>query len=268
MASRSNGTGNGSGAAAGGGGAGPSRGVVASTVASAGLGAGGDVLVANLDETVLLGCIGEPADALDAADATLVSIVLDMSSSMGAHQQAVIEAYGAMLDALNGAKAATGILVSTWAFADQARLLSSYEQVARKPRLDAVTYRPDGCTALHDAVLGAMTGLVAYGEALWQSGVPTRRVLVVLTDGEDNASRASAFDVRQAAQALAAQEAYTLAYAGFGRADLAARARDLGFPSVIAAGASDAEIRRVFRQVSAGVLRASRGVSSLGAGFF
>ncbi len=244
------------------------RGAVASSLASAGLGAGGDVLVANLDETVLLGCVGEPADALDATDATLVSVVLDMSSSMQPHQQAVIEAYAAMLDALAGAKAAGGILVSTWAFADQARLLSSYEQVARKPRLDGVTYRPDGCTALHDAVLGAMTGLVAYGEALWQSGLPTRRVLVVLTDGGDNASRASAFDVRQAAQALAGQEAYSLAYAGFGSADLAASARDLGFPSVIAAGASDAEIRRVFRQVSAGVLRASRGVGSLGAGFF
>lgn len=246
----------------------PSRGDVASRVASAGLGAASEVLVANLDETVLLGCLGDPADALDAPDATLVAVVLDMSGSMEPHRQAVIDAYGQMLDALAGAKAATGILVSTWAFADTAELLSSYEQVERKPRLDAVTYRPGGCTALHDALLGAMTGLVAYGEALWQSGVPTRRVLVVLTDGEDNASRAGAHEVRVAARALAAQEAYTLAYAGFGAGDLAAQARALGFPSVMAAGATDAEIRRVFRQVSAGVLRASRGVGSLGAGFF
>lgn len=249
-------------------GAAPSRGDVASRVASAGLGAAGEVLIANLDETVLLGCLGDPADALDAPDATLVAVVLDMSGSMDPHRRAVVDAYGQMLDALAGAKAATGILVSTWAFADAAQLLSSYEQVDRKPRLDAVTYQPGGCTALHDAVLGAMTGLVAYGEALWQSGVPTRRVLVVLTDGEDNASRAGAHEVRRAAQALAAQEAYTLAYAGFGSGDLAARARDLGFPSVLAAGATDAEIRRVFRQVSAGVLRTSRGAGSLGAGFF
>ena len=249
-------------------GAPPSRGVIASRVTSAGLGEGGEVLVANLDETVLLGCLGDPADALDAPDATLVAVVIDMSGSMEPHRQAVIEAYGAMLDALAGARAATGILVSTWAFADEAQLLSSYEQVGRKPRLDAVTDLPGGCTARHDAVLGAMTGLVAYGEALWQSGVPTRRVLVVLSDGEDNASRAGAHDVRRASHALASQEAYTLAYAGFGGGDLAARARDLGFPSAIAAGATDAEIRRVFRQVSAGVLRASRGVGSLGAGFF
>ena len=74
--------------------------------------------------------------------------------------------------------------------------------------------------------------------------------------------------VGTAAQGLAAQEAYTLAYAGFGGGDVAGRAKALGFPSVIAAGATDAEIRRVFRQVSAGVLRASRGVGSLGAGFF
>jgi len=248
----------------------PSRGQVASSLASAGLGAGGDVLVANLDETVLLGCVGEPADKLDVPDATLVAMVLDMSSSMQPHQRAVIEAHGTMLDALAGAKAATSILVSTWGFADTAQLLGSYEEVTRKPKLNTAVYTTNGCTALHDAVLAAMTGLVAYGEALWQNGVPTRRVLVVMTDGEDNASKASAFDVRRAAKALAAQEAYTLAYAGFG-GDLRAQADALGFSQVIQAGATDAEIRRVFRQVSAGVLRTSAGASagsSLGTGFF
>ncbi len=248
----------------------PSRVQVAASVASAGLGAGGDVLVANLDETILMGCIGEPAESLDAPDATLVALVLDMSSSMQPHQRGVIDAYGTMLDALAGAKSASSILVSTWGFADAARLISSYEEVTRKPKLNTAVYTTDGCTALHDAVLAAMTGLVAYGEALWQNGVPTKRVLVVMTDGEDNASKAKAFDVRKAAKALAAQEAYTLAYAGFGGADLRAQADALGLSQVVQAGATDAEIRRVFRQVSAGVLRTSAGVSrsSLGAGFF
>lgn len=238
-------------------------------VAEAGLaGAAGDVLVQNLDETVLMGAVGLPADALDVADATLVAVVLDMSGSMEPYKRAVIDAYNGMLEALGRAKAASAIVVSAWAFADCPVLLSSYEPVEHKPRLDGTVYAPNGCTALHDAVLGAMSGLCAYGQRLWDEGVPTRRVLFVLSDGDDNSSRRSAVEVRTAASALAAQEAYTLAYAGFGPGDHAGQAAALGFPNVITAGASEQELRRVFRQVSQSVLRVSQGAQPTAGGFF
>src|SRR5688572_22358525 len=192
-----------------------------------------DVLVQNLDDTVLQGCIGLDASALGSPDATLVSVVLDMSGSMEPHRASVIAAYNAMLRALAGAKSATSILASTWAFTDVPRLLSSYEAVEGKPRLSQAVYVPSGTTALFDAVLGAMTGLVAYGQRLWDEGVPTRRILFVLSDGDDNASRATATSVRTAALALARQEAYTLAYAGFGSTDLRTQADAIGFPHVV-----------------------------------
>jgi hypothetical protein len=231
-----------------------------------GAGAGADALVQNLDETVLLGCIGLDADALGTADATLVCVVMDMSGSMSPHRAAVIDAYNQMLRALGAAKGATSILVSAWAFSDAPVLLSSYEAVESKPKLTPAVYHPNGSTALNDAVMGAMTGLVAYGERLWDEGVPTRRVLFVLTDGEDNTSKRSTAEVRTAATALARQEAYTLAYAGFG-GDHAAQAAALGFPHVVSAGASDGELRKVFRQVSQSVLSVSRG-TGLAGGFF
>lgn len=230
------------------------------------LGAAAEVLVENLDETALLGCVGLGADDLGASDATLVSVVLDMSGSMEPHRKDVIDAYNAMIRSLSGAKAATSILVSTWAFEDKARLLSSFEAVESKPRLTQAVYAPSGTTALYDAVLGAMTGLVAYGQRLWDEGVPTRRVLFVLSDGEDNASKATASAVRTAAAALARQEAYTLAYAGFGASDLAAQAAAIGFPNVVTASATDSDIRRVFRQVSQSVIRVSQGATV--GGFF
>lgn len=225
-------------------------------------------LVANLDETVLMGCVGLEADQLDAADATLVSVVLDMSSSMDPHKKGVVEAFNTMIAALSGAKAASAILVSVWAFADQARLLSSYEPVDRKPKLTGTVYSPDGCTALFDAVLGAMTGLVTYGQRLYDEGVPTKRVLFVLTDGEDNASKATAAEVKAAASALLRQEAYALAYAGFGGADLQRQADALGFPNVVTASATPSELRRIFRQVSQSVLRVSQGTAPAAGGFF
>ena len=242
------------------------KGETAALLRGASLGDATEVLIQNLDETALLGCVGMDAEALGTADATLVSVVLDMSGSMEPHRKEVIEAYNAMIRSLAGARAATSILVSTWAFEDVPRLLSSYESVEHKPRLTQAVYAPRGSTALHDAVLGAMTGLVAYGQRLWDEGVPTRRVLFVLSDGEDNASKATAGAVRSAAAALARQEAYTLAYAGFGSIDLASQARVIGFPHVVGAAATDSEIRRVFRQVSQSVLRVSQGSGA--SGFF
>ncbi len=203
---------------------------VQALVASAGLAAdAADALVANLDETVLAGCIGMAPDDLDTPDATLVSVVLDMSGSMSPHQKAVVGAYNTMLKALAGAKAATSILVTTWTFNDARALLSGFEEARAKPPLSNAIYRPDGGTALFDAILSAMTGLVAYGEALEDGGVPSKRVLFVLSDGDDNMSKTQASAVRAAATALAAKEAYTLAFAGFGGGDLGALARSIGF---------------------------------------
>lgn len=227
-----------------------------------------DVMVQNLDETVLLGCIGLDADSLDSPDATLVSVVLDMSGSMQPFKRAVIEAYDAMLAALSGAKAATSILVSTWAFSDRPTLLSSYEPVERKPRLSSAVFQPDGGTALYDATLHALTGLVGYGQELWDQGIPTRRVLFVLSDGDDNASRASAADVKTLAESLRQKESATLAYAGFGTTDPHTQAARLGFSDVVTASASESELRRIFRQVSQSVLRVSQGTQPAAGGFF
>ena len=237
---------------------------------SAGLAPGAaDLLVANLDETVLLGCVGTAVEDLDASDATLVSVLLDMSGSMSPHRRGVIDAYNAMLTALSGSKAAASILVSTWAFADTPRLLRGWQPVGWHAPLTKADYEPDGCTALYDALLGAMTGVVAYGQELYDNGVPSRRIVFVLSDGGDNASRAASLDVRTASRALLAQEAYTLAYAGFGSGDLAPLAADVGFPTVVTTGASESELRRLFRQVSASVIRVSQGTAaSAGAGFF
>jgi Mg-chelatase subunit ChlD len=228
-----------------------------------------DVLVANLDETVLLGCVGLAADDLDASDATIVSVVIDMSGSMSSHRRAVVDAFNTMQRALAGAKAASAILSSAWTFNDSVKLLSGFEPVGVKPALTTAVYRPDGGTALHDAVLAAMTGLVSYGQALWDSGVPTKRILFVLSDGEDNASRARAHEVAAAARALAREEAYTLAFAAFGTADHGSIARALGFTNVIAAAATESEIRAVFRQVSQSVIRVSQANhASSACGFF
>lgn len=223
-------------------------------------------LVNNLNNTVIMGCVGTAIDDLDATEATLVSVVLDMSSSMDSYRNEVIAAYNAMLGALQASKAAASIMLSTWTFADSPNLLHGYLPVGQVAPLTSAEYAPNGMTALYDTLLATMTGIVTYGQKLLDNGVPNRRIVFVLSDGGDNRSKSRATQVKTAAQGLITQEAYTLAYAGFGSPDLKQLADEVGFPDVITTAASESEIRRIFHQVSQSIIRVSQGAAA--GGFF
>jgi hypothetical protein len=203
--------------------------------------------------------LGTSLDDLDSEDVTLACFVVDASSSMASVASAVIEAYNAELRALRGARTATEILVSTITFADAPTCLHGYSKVADAPLLDAGSYRANGSTALYDAVLDAFARLTAYRTMLLDNGVRSRAIVTVLSDGEDNVSQKRALDVKQAATKLLRDEGTVLAFAAFGdpgtRKALAGVAAQLGFPSVITASHSPAEIRRVLGQVSQSLAR-------------
>ena len=226
------------------------------------------ILVDNLDAVALAGCSGADIDDINTDDVTLVATVIDASGSMAGAKRAVIEGYNAMLDSFRGSKQADSILVSSWSFSDTPQLHFSYTPVPMLPNMTAADYRPSGSTALYDTLLYVMAGLVAYGQTLRNNGVRTRCIVVVLSDGGDNVSRSTAGQVRTVSESLLDQEIYTLAYAGFGGADLQQIAKEVGFPSIITAGSSPAEIRRIFNQVSASVIRASQSAVGAGNSFF
>jgi uncharacterized protein YegL len=228
--------------------------------------AAGGVLVANLNDTVLMGCVGADVDTLDATEATLVTVVLDASGSMEAHRRTVVEAFNTMLTALQKSKASSNILLSTWSFSDAPTLVHGFQPVTQLQPMDLNDYRPTGSTALYDTVLSTMTGIVTYGQKLADNGVPNRRIIVVFSDGEDNVSRAKSHSVKTASKGLLAQEMYTLAYAGFGH-DLKQIADEVGFKDVITTSSSESEIRKVFHQVSQSIIRVSQGATGAG-GFF
>ena len=217
----------------------------------------------DLDSVLNLGLgadtLGVALDDLESEDVTLACFVIDMSSSMEPVATAVIDAYNNELRALRGARTATQILVSTSTFASVPTLLHGYGKLAQTPDLDAQVYRPDGCTALYEAVLGALSRLDAYRRMLVDNGVRARALVTVLSDGEDNASKRTADEVRAAAVRLLREEGTTLAYAAFGQGStkqaLAAIAQSIGFPTLITASQSPAEIRRVLGQVSASLVR-------------
>ena len=226
------------------------------------------ILVENLDSVALSGCNGADLDDINTDDVTLVAVVIDASASMSGARQAVIEGFNTMLETFNGSKQADSILVSAWSFNNSAQLHFSYTPAPLVKKLTRADYNPAGGTALYDTLLYVMAGMVAYGQSLRNNGVRTRGIIVVFSDGDDNVSRAKAYQVSTVSNGMMAQEIYTLAYAGFGVSDPARLAAEVGFPSVIPAGSGPSEIRRIFQQVSASVIRVSQSTVGAGSSFF
>jgi hypothetical protein len=118
-------------------------------------------------------------------------------------------------------------------------------------------------TALYDAVAAGLTNMVLYAQQLRQSGVMVRCLIIVYSDGGDNASKQRAPDVRRASLELLKQEIYTLAYVGFQsggikEAELRQLADDIGFPDILLAGLSQSELRRIFHLASMSTIRVSQ----------
>lgn len=233
-----------------------------------------DLVVSNLNGPTMMSAVGVGLDEIMSNEVTLAMNIIDMSGSMMPFTADLIQAYNDdYLAAMAGSMVADDILVSTILFNEHVELLHGYVNLADAPPLTRSSYRPDGGTALYDAVAGGMTNMVLYAQQLRQSGVMVRCLIIVYSDGEDNMSRQPAAAVRRAAQELLRHEMYTLAYVGFrgggmDEADLRRLADDIGFPDVLPAGLSHSELRRVFRMASHSTLSVSQNGRRATAGMF
>ena len=223
-----------------------------------------DLVVANLNGPTMTGAVGVGLSQLATNEVTLAMNILDMSGSMGPHAADLIHAYNhEYLAAMAGSTAADDILISTILFDDAVTLFHGYVNLQDAPLLDQRVYTPNGTTALYDAVAAGMTNMVLYAQTLRQSGVMVRCIVIVYSDGEDNASRQTAAAVRRAAQELLKHEMYTLAYVGFRTGGIGARelqrlADTIGFPDILIAGISHADLRQIFHLASQSTIRVSQ----------
>lgn len=230
-----------------------------------------DLVIANLNGAAVATAVHTPLDQLATNDVTLAMNILDMSGSMAPHAQDLIRAYNDdYLAAMAGSPVSDDILVSTLVFEDRVKTLHGYIPLADTPRLTPKEYNPNGSTALYDAVAAGLTNLVLYAQQLRGSGVMVRGVVIVYTDGEDNASKQRAKDIQRAAADLLRQEVYTLALVGFGlqkpigfsgmfsQSPAQQLAATIGFPIGLDAGLDPTGLRRIFHMASMSTIQVSQ----------
>lgn len=231
-----------------------------------------DLVIANLNSTAVLTAVHTPLHQLAANDVTLAMNILDMSGSMAPHTADLIRAYNDdYLATMAGSAVADDILVSTLVFNNKAKTLHGYLPLNDTPHLGRPSYDPDGSTALYDAVAAGLTNMVLYAQQLRAGGVTVRGVLIVYTDGEDNASKQQAVDIQRAAADLLRQELYTLALVGFGlkqpvgfvgmrngRSPAQELAEQMGFPIGLDTALDPAGLRRIFHMASLSTIQVSQ----------
>lgn len=223
-----------------------------------------DLVISNLNGPTMATAVGTPLNQIASNDVTLAMNIIDMSGSMAPHAADLISAYnGDYLAAMRGSSAADDILMSTILFNQDVALLHGYMPLKDIAPLTRSSYVPSGSTALYDAVAGGLTNMVLYAQQLRQSGIMVRCIVIVYSDGDDNASKQRAAQIRRAANELLKHEIYTLAYVGFRNgginpAELRQLADEIGFPDVLAAGLGHQELRRIFNLVSQSTISMSQ----------
>jgi von Willebrand factor type A domain len=234
------------------------------------------LITGNLGGVVIAGAAGKALEDIVASDVTLITVLIDKSSSIADTQltQAVRDGQNELVKAFRGAREKDSVLMALWTFESQMDVVHSYLPADDAVLLDGTNYRPGGATSLYDTWCDALTANVAYAQRLRAGGTPCRSVVVVVTDGADCGSRRRASDCKRLSSDLLASEQFTLAFVGVGKdVDFIKVAKSMGVPDscvLVQKDATPSALRRTFQMVSQSAIRASQGKIQPGAnaGFF
>lgn len=127
-------------------------------------------------------------EELGASGYTVVDLVLDRSGSTASFQQEMEAAVKAALKALKKHPRADNMLVRVSTFESSVEEVHGYKLLAD---IDPNSYdgilAPGGMTALSDAIISASEAAANYGKMLLESDYEANGIMLVITDGWNNA---------------------------------------------------------------------------------
>lgn len=120
-----------------------------------------------------------------------ICFVLDESGSMYNSVDDVIGGFEKLIDEQKGEKNGECI-ISLYRFSNTVKRDYIGKPVGEVPKL---TYSPGGCTAMNDGVGTAIDEIGKWLSDMDESERPSKNMIVIMTDGKENASKEYDFDV-------------------------------------------------------------------------
>lgn len=199
---------------------------------------------------------------------TSIHVVMDESASMGHLRKETIEGFNTLVE---GQKAVEGqALLSLVKFSNQPTVIYDAVPLETVKPMDDSQYRPSGFTALLDAVGLTITSAGQKFEALPEDERPSKVIVVIVTDGEENASKEyrDAERIRQMVKHQTEVYGWEFVFLG-ANIDAVQAGADLGVSSLNTVNyqASDKGTRSLYHSVNAS-LASSRSNASYEAGDF
>ncbi len=120
-------------------------------------------------------------------DLTELVFILDRSGSMYGLESDTIGGFNSMIEKQK--KGIGEVLVNTVVFSDTSKVIMDRKEIKDVPRMDETMYSVGGCTALLDAIGGAIHHVDMVHRYIRKEDVPEHTMFIITTDGMENASR-------------------------------------------------------------------------------
>jgi len=135
-------------------------------------------------------------ETLGATEYTLVTLVLDKTGSVAAFAPALFGITQAVVEACRRSPRADYLLLRLVEFASEVDEVHGFKPLADILGGDYLTPACHGLTALNDALFAAVSASNAYGQRLAEQDYLANAIVIVATDGDDNASHTRVADLR------------------------------------------------------------------------
>jgi hypothetical protein len=184
---------------------------------------------------------------------TAIAYVMDASSSMSGLAKETISSFNQFIKEQKDVPGEAAF--SLCVFNTEYRLVHDFIPLQNVEELNTVSYRCSGCTALLDAMGTTIDALGTKLAAMPEEDRPSKVIVLVVTDGEENSSRKFTLDQIKAKVTLQ-QEKYNWQFVFMGaNIDAISAGTSMGFTAhnSMQYSATDVGTHSLYRSVSAGM---------------
>ncbi len=140
----------------------------------------------------------QPLDTLGNVEYTLASVILDKSGSLQGYEKDLEKTLGEIVLACKKSQRAENLMFRAVSFDTNVTEINGFKLLGSiNPNDYDNTIKCGGSTALHDAVYTSVEATESYGKSLTDQGYLVNAVCLIVTDGDDNASKYSANQIKK-----------------------------------------------------------------------